>query len=382
MKFGTRVIHAGVTPDLQTGAIMTPIYQTSTYVQDAPGKHKGYEYSRSQNPTREVLEKNLAVLENGIYGLCFSSGMAAIDAVLKLLKPGDEVICTRDLYGGTYRLMTRIYCGLGIKFHFLNMNDAENIEHLVNHNTKLIWIETPTNPLLNIIDIRKVCDIAKHNEIKVAVDNTFATPCLQLPLDLGADIVVHSITKYLSGHSDVIMGAIVLNDEELADQLFFIQNSCGAIPGPQDIFLVLRGIKTLEIRMERHCSNARSVAKMLKNSRAVDQVFWPGIKDHPNHRVAESQMKNYGGMLSFTLKENTQINAFKVLRHFKLISLAESLGGVESLCGHPATMSHASIPKDERLQMGISDSMIRLSIGIEDPTDILEDVDMALSVLD
>lgn len=381
MKFGTKVIHAGVKPDPHTGAIMTPIYQTSTYVQDAPGKNKGYEYSRSQNPTREVLEINLAALENGNYGLCFSSGMAAIDAILKLLKPGDEVICTRDLYGGTYRIMTRIYNGLGIKFHFGNMTDAEDIEPLINHKTKLIWIETPTNPLLNIIDIRKVCDIAKLNEIKVAVDNTFATPCLQLPLDLGADIVVHSITKYLGGHSDVIMGAIILNDEELADQLLFIQNSCGAIPGPQDIFLVLRGIKTLELRMERHCSNARSVAKMLRNSQAVDQVFWPGIKDHPNHRVAKSQMKDYGGMLSFTLREDTQTNAFKVLRQFKLVSLAESLGGVESLCGHPATMSHASIPKDERVQMGISDSLIRLSIGIEDPTDILEDVDMALSVL-
>ncbi|MGD9327403.1 MAG: PLP-dependent aspartate aminotransferase family protein [Cyclobacteriaceae bacterium] len=381
MKFGTKVIHAGVKPDPHTGAIMTPIYQTSTYVQDAPGKHKGYEYSRSQNPTREVLEKNLAAIENGNYGLCFSSGMAAIDAVLKLFKPGDEVICTRDLYGGTYRIMTRIYNGLGIKFHFVNMTNAEDIEPLINHKTKLIWIETPTNPLLNIIDIQKVCDIAMHHEIKVAVDNTFATPCLQLPLDLGADIVVHSITKYLGGHSDVIMGAIVLNDEELADQLLFIQNSCGAIPGPQDIFLVLRGIKTLEIRMERHCSNARSVVGMLKNSQTVDQVFWPGLKGHLNHRVAKSQMKDFGGMLSFTLKEDNQASAFKVLRNFKLVSLAESLGGVESLCGHPATMTHASIPKDERLEMGISDSMIRLSVGIEDPADILEDVDMALSVL-
>ncbi len=381
MKFGTKVIHAGVKPDPHTGAIMTPIYQTSTYVQDAPGKHKGYEYSRSQNPTREILEKNLAAIENGNYGLCFSSGMAAIDAVLKLFKPGDEVICTRDLYGGSYRIMTRIYNGLGIKFHFVNMTNAEDIEPLINHKTKLIWIETPSNPLLNIIDIQKVCDIAMYHEIKVAVDNTFATPCLQLPLDLGADIVVHSITKYLGGHSDVIMGAIVLNDEELADQLLFIQNSCGAIPGPQDIFLVLRGIKTLEIRMERHCSNARSVVEMLRNSQAVDQVFWPGLKGHLNHRVANSQMKDFGGMLSFTLKEDNQASAFKVLRNFKLISLAESLGGVESLCGHPATMTHASIPKPERLEIGISDSMIRLSIGIEDPADILEDVDMALSVL-
>ena len=381
MKFGTKVIHAGVKPDPHTGSIMTPIYQTSTYVQDAPGKHKGYEYSRSQNPTREVLENNLAALENGKYGLCFASGMAAIDAVLKLLKPGDEVICTRDLYGGTYRIMTQIFSGLGIKFHFTNMIDPEDIEPLINHKTKLIWIETPTNPMLNIIDIKKVCDIVQHNEIKVAVDNTFATPCLQLPLDLGADIVVHSITKYLGGHSDVIMGAIVLNDEDLADQLFFIQNSCGAIPGPQDIFLVLRGIKTLEIRMERHCSNAASVARMLGNSKMIDQVFWPGLKDHPNYKVAKSQMKDFGGMLSFTLKEDKKVNAFKVLRSFKIVSLAESLGGVESLCGHPATMTHASIPKEERLQMGIRDSMIRLSIGIEDPADLLEDVEMALSVL-
>jgi cystathionine beta-lyase len=382
MKFGTKVIHAGVKPDPHTGAIMTPIYQTSTYVQDAPGKHKGYEYSRSQNPTREVLEKNLTDLENGNYGLCFSSGMAAIDAVLKLLKPGDEVICTRDLYGGTYRIMTRIFSGLGIKFHFVNMINTDDIEPLINHKTKMIWIETPTNPLLNIIDIKEICDIASHNEIRVAVDNTFATPCLQLPLDLGADIVVHSITKYLGGHSDVIMGALIVRDEELADELSFIQNSCGAIPGPQDVFLVLRGIKTLEIRMERHCSNAGSVAAMLENSKIVDQVFWPGLIDHPNYKVAKSQMKDFGGMLSFTLKEDTQSNAFKVLRNFKLVSLAESLGGVESLCGHPATMTHASIPKEERLEMGIRDSMIRLSIGIEDPADILEDLDRALSVLD
>jgi len=379
MKFGTKVIHAGVKPDPGTGAIMTPIYQTSTYVQDSPGKHKGYEYSRSQNPTRDVLEKNLAELENGNYGLCFSSGMAAIDAVLKLLKPGDEVICTRDLYGGTYRIMTRIFNGLGIKFHFVNMLDTKDIGQFFNHKTKLIWIETPTNPLLNIIDIKKVCDIARDNEIRVAVDNTFATPCLQLPLDLGADIVVHSITKYLGGHSDVIMGAIVLKDEELANQLYFIQNSCGAIPGPQDIFLVLRGIKTLEIRMERHCSNARSIADFLNNSPKIDQVFWPGLKDHVNHIVARSQMKDFGGMLSFTLKEDTQTNAFKTLESFKLFSLAESLGGVESLCGHPATMTHASVPLDERLQMGIKDSMIRLSIGIEDPEDLLMDLEQALS---
>ena len=381
MKFGTKVIHAGIRPDTATGAIMTPIYQTTTYVQQRPGKHKGYAYSRSRNPTREVLENNLAALENGNYGLCFSSGMAAIDAIVKLLKPGDEVICTHDLYGGTYRMFTKIYSDLGIRFHFINMTQAEEVEQFVNHKTKLIWIETPTNPLLNIIDIRKICEMAKQHEIKVAVDNTFATPYLQLPLDLGADMVVHSLTKYLGGHSDVLMGAIVVRDEELAGQLSFIQNSCGAVPGPQDIFLVLRGIKTLALRMDRHCSNAKVLAHFLVKSAVVGNVFWPGFKNHNNYNIAKAQMNNFGGMLSFTLKDDKRTNAFKILESFKLFSLAESLGGVESLCGHPATMTHASIPKEEREKIGLKESLIRLSIGIEDPQDLLEDIDQALSQL-
>ena len=381
MKFGTKVIHAGIKPDTATGAIMTPIYQTTTYVQQRPGKHKGYEYSRSQNPTREVLENNLAALENGNFGLCFSSGMAAIDAIVKLLKPGDEVICTHDMYGGTYRMFTRIYGDLGIRFHFINMTEAEDVEQFVNHKTKLIWIETPTNPLLNIIDIRKICEMAKQHEIKVAVDNTFATPYLQLPLDLGADMVVHSLTKYLGGHSDVLMGAIVVKDEELANQLYFIQNSCGAVPGPQDIFLVLRGIKTLALRMDRHCSNAKALAHFLVKSDVVGNVFWPGLKNHRNYNIAKAQMNNFGGMVSFTLKDDKRANAFRILKSFKLFSLAESLGGVESLCGHPATMTHASIPKEERKKIGLKESLIRLSIGIEDPQDLLEDIDQALSQL-
>jgi cystathionine beta-lyase len=381
MKFGTKVIHAGIKPDIATGAIMTPIYQTTTYIQKSPGKHKGYEYSRSQNPTREVLENNLAALENGNFGLCFSSGMAAIDAIVKLLKPGDEVICTHDLYGGTYRMFTKIFSNLGIRFHFINMTQAEDVEQFVNHKTKLIWIETPTNPLLNIIDIRKICEMAKQHEIKVAVDNTFATPCLQLPLDLGADMVVHSLTKYLGGHSDVLMGAIVVRDEELAQQLYFIQNSCGAVPGPQDVFLVLRGIKTLALRMDRHCSNAKIIAHFLAESKVIENVFWPGFKNQTNYNIAKAQMNNYGGMLSFTLIDDKRLNAFKVLERFKLFSLAESLGGVESLCGHPATMTHASIPKEDRAKIGIKESLIRLSIGIEDPQDLLEDVDQALSQL-
>ena len=381
MKFGTKVIHAGIHPDPSTGAIMTPIFQTSTFVQEGPGKHKGYEYSRSQNPTRKVLEDNLAALESGNYGLCFSSGMAAIDAIIKLLKPGDEVICTHDLYGGTYRLFTKIYSGFGIKFHFIDMSRADEIEDFLNHKTKLIWIETPTNPLLNIIDIKRICEIARHHEIRVAVDNTFATPCLQQPISLGADFVVHSLTKYLGGHSDVIMGAIVAKDEEMAKQLYFIQNSCGAIPGPQDIYLILRGIKTLELRMNRHCGNARVIAMSLKGSDVVDRVFWPGLSDHPNHSIARGQMNDFGGMVSFTLKKDKKEAAFKVLENFKLFSLAESLGGVESLCGHPATMSHASVPKKEREQIGIKDSLIRLSVGIEDPQDLLEDLNQALSII-
>jgi len=378
MKFATKAIHAGIKPDPGTGAIMTPIFQTSTYVQKSPGDHKGFEYSRTQNPTRQALENNLAALENGKYGLCFASGMAAIDCVLKLLDPGDEVISTNDLYGGTYRIFTKVFSKYGIKFHFVNMEKPEDILPLINKNTKLIWAETPTNPMMNIIDIKALAKIAKNNKVLFGVDNTFATPFLQTPLDLGADLVMHSVTKYLAGHSDVVMGALVVRDKKLADDLAFMQNSCGAVPGPQDCFLVLRGIKTLHLRMERHCQNGKTIAAYLINHPKVDKVFWPGFEDHPNHLVAKKQMKYFGGMISFTLKNNKIEDAIKVLENFKIFVLAESLGGVESLCGHPATMTHASIPKSEREKVGLSDSLIRLSVGIEDAEDLKNDLAQAL----
>ena len=378
MKFGTKVIHAGVEPDPSTGAIMTPIFQTSTYVQKSPGKHKGYEYSRTHNPTRTALQQSIAALENGKFGLCFSSGMAAIDAIIKLLKPGDEVISTNDLYGGSYRIFTKIFENYGIKFHFVSMADPKNVSEIINGNTKLIWIETPTNPLLNIIDIKAITTIAQKKNILVAVDNTFATPYLQTPLDLGADIVMHSVTKYLAGHSDVVMGAVVVNDHLLEARLAFIQNACGAIPGPQDCFLVLRGIKTLQVRMERHCENGRAIAKFLSSHPKVDKVNYPGLPMHPNHKIAKKQMNDFGGMLSFTLKSDNMKDAIKVLEKLKLFVLAESLGGVESLCGHPASMTHASIPKAEREKAGLKDSLIRLSIGIEDAEDLIEDLNQAI----
>ncbi|WP_339922937.1 cystathionine gamma-synthase [uncultured Cyclobacterium sp.] len=378
MKFATKAIHAGIKPDPGTGAIMTPIFQTSTYVQKSPGDHKGFEYSRTQNPTRQALENNLAALENGNHGLCFSSGMAAIDCLLKLLKPGDEVISTNDLYGGTYRIFTKVFSKYGIKFHFVNMEKPEDILSLINENTKLIWAETPTNPMMNIIDIKALGEIAKRHKVLFGVDNTFATPFLQTPLDLGADLVMHSVTKYLAGHSDVVMGALVVKDKKLADDLAFIQNSCGAVPGPQDCFLVLRGIKTLHIRMERHCQNGKTIAAYLINHPKVDKVFWPGFEDHPNHLIAKKQMKYFGGMISFTLKDNKIEDAIKVLESFEIFVLAESLGGVESLCGHPATMTHASIPKSEREKVGLSDSLIRLSVGIEDAEDLKNDLAQAL----
>ncbi len=379
MKFGTKAIHAGLEPDPATGAIMTPIYQTSTYVQAAPGVHKGYEYSRTQNPTRHALEKNLAALENGNYGLCFGSGMAAIDTLLKMLLPGDEVISTNDLYGGSYRLFTKVFAQYGIKFHFVAMSDLANIEAKVNDKTRLLWVETPTNPMMNIIDIAGAAAIAKKHNILLAVDNTFATPYLQTPLDLGADIVMHSVTKYLGGHSDVVMGALVVKDEALAQKLYFLQNSCGAVPGPQDSFLVLRGIKTLHIRIQRHCENGRKVAEYLKTNPKVDKVYWPGFPEHPNHDIAKKQMRDFGGMVSFTLKTNTIAAANEVLTRTHLFSLAESLGGVESLIGHPATMTHASIPKEEREKTGVVDSLIRLSVGIEDVEDLIADLEKALS---
>ena len=378
MKFATKAIHAGVHPDPATGAIMTPIYQTSTFAQSAPGVHKGYEYARSHNPTRTALQDNLAALENAQHGLCFASGMAATDTVLKLLKPGDEVISTNDLYGGTYRIFTKIYEPMGIKFKFVSMQDTSQLDAHFTKNTKLVWVETPTNPLLNIIDIAAIAAIAKKHHVLTCVDNTFATPYLQTPLDLGADIVVHSVTKYLAGHSDVVMGAIVLNSKEVYDQLRFIQNACGAVPGPQDCFLVLRGIKTLHLRMERHCQNAQSVAHFLSSHPKVEKVYWPGLEEHPNHQIAKKQMRGFGGMISFCLKDDNIDEAKRVLSSFKLFTLAESLGGVESLCGHPATMTHASIPKEEREKNGLKDSLIRLSVGIEDAEDLIWDLTQAI----
>lgn len=378
MKFGTKAIHAGVEPDPSTGAIMTPIFQTSTYVQASPGKHKGYEYARTQNPTRDALQNALAALENGRYGFCFSSGMGATDTVIKLLQPNDEVICSNDLYGGTYRIFTKVFAKYGIKFHFVDMTDVANIEQQINENTKMIWVETPTNPLLNITDIKKVGKLAKKYNLKLVVDNTFATPYNQTPLDMGATIVVHSVTKYLSGHSDVVMGAVIVNDEEIAKQIGFLQNSCGATPGPQDCFLALRGIKTLHIRMKAHAKNAKKVAKFLNKHPKVERVYYPGFASHPNHKVAASQMATYGGMISFTLKDDNVSTAIRVMENLELFALAESLGGVESLVGHPATMTHASIPKEERERNGLKDSLIRLSVGIEDVEDLIADLTKAL----
>ncbi len=373
------MIHAGLSPDPTTGAIMTPIYQTSTYVQDGPGGHKGYEYSRTHNPTRSALEANIAAIENGKFGLAFGSGMAAIDAVIKLLNPGDEVVSTNDLYGGTYRLFTKIYQRLGIKFNFIGMQSPEEVEQHITPNTKLIWAETPTNPMLNIIDIKAMAGLAKKHKCLLAVDNTFASPFLQTPLDLGADIVMHSATKFIGGHSDIVMGILVVKEEQLAKDLYFIQNSSGAICGPQDSFLALRGIKTLHIRMQRHCENAEVVAKFLKSHPKVNKVYWPGFEDHPGHAVAKSQMRGFGGMVSFTLKSGIMEDAANVLRRTHLFSCAESLGGVESLIGHPATMTHASIPKEEREKTGVTDTLIRLSVGIEDANDLIEDLNLALN---
>ena len=378
MKFNTKTIHGGQKPDPAYGAVMPPIYQTSTYAQTTPGGHKGFEYSRSHNPTRQALENAFASLENGAFGLAFGSGLAAIDAVLKLLQPGDEVISTNDLYGGTYRLFTKIFEGFGIKFHFVGMQNAANIEDYVNKNTKLIWVETPTNPMLNIIDIAAAAKIAKKHKVLLAVDNTFATPYLQQPLDLGADIVMHSATKYLGGHSDLVMGALVVKDKDLAKRLYFIQNASGAICGPQDAFLALRGIKTLHVRMQRHCENGKAVAEFLNTHPKIETVYWPGFKDHPNHDIALSQMNDFGGMVSFVTKGNNYEDAIKVVENLKVFTLAESLGGVESLCGHPASMTHASIPKEEREKIGVVDSMIRLSVGIEDEEDLINDLKQAL----
>lgn len=378
MKFATKAIHAGVHPDGTTGAIMTPIYQTSTYVQESPGVNKGYGYARGKNPTREALQANIAALENGKHCVCFSSGVAATDAVLKLLSPGDEVITGDDLYGGTYRLFTKIYEKFGIKFHFIDLTNAENVKQYINSNTKLIWAETPTNPTMQIIDIEAVANIAKANNILMVADNTFASPYLQNPLDLGADIVMHSVTKYLGGHSDVVMGALITNDEKIHEQLYFILNSSGANPGPMDSFLVLRGIKTLHLRMERHCANGRKIAAFLKDHPAIEKVYWPGFPEHPNHDIAKKQMRDFGGMISIVLKDKSIENTYRVASSFKIFSLAESLGGVESLINHPATMTHASIPKAEREKAGVVDNLLRLSVGVEDADDLIADLTQAL----
>ncbi|MGV8879115.1 MAG: cystathionine gamma-synthase [Sphingobacteriaceae bacterium] len=379
MKFGTKAIHAGQEPDPTTGAIMTPIFQTSTYWQKYPGDHKGYEYSRGTNPTRKALEDNLAALENAAYGLAFSSGMGATDAVMKLLRPGDEVITGNDLYGGSYRMFTKIFANYGVKFHFIDFANPENIKPYINQNTRLIWIETPTNPTMRIVDIQAVADIAKVHKLILAVDNTFASPYLQNPIDLGADIVMHSVTKYLGGHSDVVMGALMMNDEKLYTDLQFIYNACGATPGPMDCFLVLRGIKTLHLRMKAHCENGRLVAEYLKKHPKIDKIYWPGFPDHPNHEVAKKQMRDFGGMISITLKDADLNETFRVASSFKIFSLAESLGGVESLLNHPVSMTHGSIPKEEREKVGVTDNLLRLSVGVEDIEDLLEDLKFALA---
>lgn len=377
-KFATKAIHAGQEPDPTTGAIMTPIYQTSTYVQEWPGKHKGYAYARGKNPTRSALENCIAALENATYGLCFSSGQGASDAIIKLLRPGDEVIATNDLYGGSYRMFTKVFAHFGIKFHFVNMYDAQNINNYINKNTKMLWVETPTNPTMQIIDIKACAKIADDKNLILVVDNTFASPYLQNPLDLGAKIVMHSVTKYIGGHSDVVMGAICTNDKDLYEQLAFIHNSCGATPGPMDSFLVLRGLKTLHVRMDRHCENGEKIAHFLRAHPKVDKVYWPGFTDHPNHDIAKQQMKKFGGMISFTLKDAITEETFTMASKVRVFSLAESLGGVESLLNHPATMTHASIPKEEREKAGVTDGLIRLSVGIEDIDDLIDDLTQAI----
>ncbi|WP_346238294.1 cystathionine gamma-synthase [Niabella insulamsoli] len=378
MKLNTKIIHGGVSPDPSTGAIMTPIFQTSTYVQTGPNEHKGYDYSRAGNPTRTALESSLAVLENGQHGLAFSSGVAATDAVMRLLKPGDEVIASNDMYGGTYRLFSKIWADFGVKFTYANTADINSLENLISANTKMFWVETPTNPLLNITDIEAVANLAKKANALLVVDNTFASPYLQNPLNLGADIVMHSATKYLGGHSDVIMGALMTNSDDLKEKLFFIQKSSGAVPGPFDCFLVLRGIKTLHVRMQRHCENGSAVARFLADHPKVKNVYWPGFENAAGHAVAKRQMRDFGGMISFELKDDDVEAAVKVLKSTKIIALAESLGGVESLINHPATMTHASVPREERLKNGLTDSLMRLSIGIEDVSDLIDDLKQAI----
>ncbi|HRN95113.1 MAG TPA: cystathionine gamma-synthase [Chitinophagales bacterium] len=378
MKFGTKAIHAGLEPDPSTGAVMTPIFQTSTYVQESPGKNKGYEYARGKNPTRMALQNNIAALENGKHCLCFSSGMGAIDAVAKLLRPGDEVITGNDLYGGTYRIFERVYSQYGIKFHYIDLNKPENVLPYINANTKLFWVETPTNPTMQIVDIEACAAISKKHNLTFVVDNTFASPYLQNPLDLGADIVMHSVTKYLGGHSDVVMGALITNSDDLQQKLAFIHNSCGAVPGPMDSFLVLRGIKTLHLRMERHCANGKQIAAFLSSHPRIEKVYYPGLENHPNHDIAKKQMRDFGGMISVTIKNATLEDTFKIASSFHVFSLAESLGGVESLVNHPVTMTHASVPKSEREKVGVTDNLLRFSVGVEDIEDLIADLKQAL----
>ena len=378
-KFATQCIHGGLEPDPQTGAVMTPIYQTSTYAQSAPGEHKGYEYARTGNPTRTALQNNLAALERGTYGVCFGSGLAAMDTILRLLRPGDEVLASDDLYGGSYRLLTAVMGNFGIKSRFVDMRDADKLAGEIGEQTKLLWIETPTNPMLNIVDIAALTALARDRGIMTCVDNTFASPYLQQPLTLGADLVLHSATKYLGGHSDVVMGAIVTNDKDLADRLYYLQNAVGAVPGPQDCFLVLRGIKTLHLRVQRACENARHIVKVLEENDLVANVYYPGRKDHPRHEIAARQMRDFGAMVSFDLKEDTLEAATQVMKETRYFTLAESLGGVESLIGHPASMTHASIPREQRLSVGLTDSLIRLSVGVEDATDLVKDLEGALA---
>ena len=379
LKFNSKTIHGGQEPDAAYGAVMPPIYQTSTYAQTTPGGHKGYEYSRSANPTRTALENSLASIENGTYGLAFASGLAAMDAVIKLLSPGDEVVSTNDLYGGSYRLFKKVFEKYGIKFNFVGMQDTNAIESAITSNTKLIWVETPTNPMMNVIDIKGVGLLAKKHGVLLAVDNTFATPYLQTPLDLGADIVMHSATKYLGGHSDVVAGALVVKDKKIADELYFIQNASGAVCGPMDSFLVLRGIKTLHVRMQRHCENGAAIANYLAGHSKIEKVYWPGFDSHPNHEIAKSQMTGFGGMISFVTKGSSYEDAIKIVEKLKVFTLAESLGGVESLAGHPTSMTHASIPKEEREKSGVVDALIRLSVGIEDIDDLIADLEQAIS---
>jgi len=378
MHFNSKTIHGGQEPDKAYGAVMPPIYQTSTYAQTTPGGHKGFEYSRTHNPTRQALERSLASIEAGEFAFAFGSGLAAMDAVLKLLKPGDEVVSTDDLYGGSYRLFTKIFEDFGIRFHFVNMSNVDNVEAAINKNTRMVWVETPTNPMMNVIDIKAVSVLCKSNDVLLAVDNTFASPYIQQPLNLGADIVMHSATKYLAGHSDVILGSLVTNDKSLAERLGFIQNASGAVPGPMDSFLTLRGIKTLHVRMQRHCENAAEIAHYLKTLPKIEKVYWPGFEDHPNHHIAKAQMSDFGGMLSFVTKGANYESAIQIVEKLKLFTLAESLGGVESLAGHPASMTHASIPKEIREQSGVVDALIRLSVGIEDVRDLIADLDQAI----